>query len=101
MNANRPTPGRTRGRWRVDFPRIIADDARETIVCEVTGAEANPIARADAVFIAAAPDVAEKAREYLAALENWTGQGMPDCPTTVACADAHAALVEALDKAGA
>ena len=47
----------TPGPWVVSFPHIVAKDARETLVCEVTGTASNDAAQADARLIAAAPDL--------------------------------------------
>lgn len=46
--SHTPTP------WRDERLRILAPDDRETIICNVTGAITNPIAKADAAHIVAA-----------------------------------------------
>src|SRR5690349_19285839 len=52
-NMSQHTPGP----WKVNLPglKVLATDPRGTIICEVSGAESNPQARADARLIAAAP----------------------------------------------
>lgn len=47
----------TPGPWKARGRLILADDDRETIVCEVTGSPDNPESQADARLIAAAPEM--------------------------------------------
>lgn len=53
----------TPGPWIIKGLSVRATDARETIICEVTGAEGNPIAVADTRLIAAAPEMLEALQE--------------------------------------
>lgn len=55
----------TPGPWftEVGTARVLSDDARATIICEVTGAPNNPATIADARLIAAAPDLIAAALE--------------------------------------
>lgn len=53
----------TPGPWQSGFDlRVLATDDRATVVCQVSGAPTNPVARADARLIAAAPDLLDAAR---------------------------------------
>lgn len=54
----------TPGPWSADNTgihgyRVLANDERRTIVCDVTGSVSNTQARADAHLIAAAPELAD------------------------------------------
>lgn len=56
-------PKFTPGPWHAVHLEVRAKDARETIVCQVTGAMSNPATVADARLIAAAPELYEALRD--------------------------------------
>lgn len=64
-------PKWTPGPWVVDGDenRVVATDARTTIVCNFSGSCRNPSVMADARIIAAAPALAEALFEALKELE--------------------------------
>lgn len=68
----------TPGSWKIgDWPQIVATDARETIVCNITGASSNEQATADARLIAAAPDLLEALRAMHDAVAMIVGNDSP------------------------
>jgi hypothetical protein len=59
MSAHTPAP------WFVEHKglRVLSDDKRATIVCDVTGTTRNPQSVADANLIAAAPELLQAAMD--------------------------------------
>ena len=86
----------TPGPWTVKGRYVEALDDRQTIVCEVTGSSENPIARADARLIAAAPELLAALSECVAELRllnlKEDGQQKYNTPASLKIVQAHAAI---------
>jgi len=98
-------PKFTPGPWEVDATRILANDERRTVVCEVTGSIKYSSTQADARLIAAAPDLyaaAVAAIAYDAAIHSCAND--PDKMTEFGTAqgdDLDLLYADWIDKAGA
>ena len=67
-------------KWNIDTEgnRILADDERQTIICNFSASLKNPEVMADAALIAAAPELLRALEEIMAKAEGWLNMNLPD-----------------------